>query len=108
MNNFKPIDRFWINIAVKLQILQFREALDWNEIVSDASILQEIECGRIDGIPDFCQTCGEATTDYEIKVIDWIDVGVGLCGPVTEESYHCKLCGSEFAYWAYGMIEPRL
>ena len=49
MNNFKTIDRFWVNVAVRLQILQFREALDWDEIVSDASTLQEIACGRVDG-----------------------------------------------------------
>lgn len=108
MNNVVPIDRVWVNIAIKLQLLRLNEDFDWNEIYHDATILQEIACGNIDGIPHFCQTCGERTTDYSTRVVDYIDVGIGPFGPICEESYHCQLCHSQIAYWAYGRMEPRI
>lgn len=105
--SYIAIDREFINIAVRIQLIQCKENLDWDEIYEDTMTLQELSCGDISGIPHTCQTCGEPAEDYTTHTISVIDVYMGQ-GPVAEESYHCKLCRSMLAYWAYGSFEPRI
>lgn len=103
-----PVDRFWINIALKLQHLQLKNSLtlDMNQALDDAEALQLASCGP-EEFPDFCHFCGESTDESVNVVRDYIDVFNGT-GPATEVSYHCKICDSMIAYWAYGYWERQI
>lgn len=105
MNNKQkiPIDRFWVNIALKLQFLQLKnhETVDLNQAFDDAEALQLASCGPRE-FPNFCHVCAEPTAESVSIVRDFIDVIDGN-GPATEISYHCKICNSMIAYWAHGV-----
>ena len=100
-----PLDRAWVNVAMRIQRLQLVSEIDWNQVYEDAYLLQEISSGP-DGMPTRCPICGEPTDNCNEVMRGFIDFGVGA-GPATEIEYTCNLCESTVAYWAYGYWEPR-
>lgn len=56
------------------------------------------------GRPKRCTHCHSVKIDSKVK--EWLDVGVGNCGPILEEEYFCVKCGHVAAYWAYGYFDP--
>lgn len=100
-----PLDRVWVNTAIRMQRLQLVSAIDWGQVYQDAHLLQEIASGPY-GMPTNCPICGEPTGNCNEVMIDFIDFGVGA-GPATEVEYTCNLCDCVIAYWSYGNWEPR-
>lgn len=100
-----PLDRVWVNTAIRIQRLQLVSEIDWGQVYEDAYRLQEIASGPY-GMPTNCLICGEPTNDCKEVTRDFIDFGVGA-GPATEVEYTCNLCDCVVAYWAYGNWEQR-
>jgi hypothetical protein len=57
-----------------------------------------------DGFPRKCPSCGG--TEFEEKIRDYLDVGVGAGGLPLEIEYLCRSCGESVAYWAHGSFDP--
>lgn len=106
MNKIIPVDREWINIAAKIQLLECGSASNMQQVYDDALLLQDIAAYTSNWFPRYCQTCLEPTDNAVEVVRDFIDVIYGT-GPILEATYHCYICGNEVAYFAHGYYEPR-